>query len=88
MIAVFTGCDSNGGNKGNDGKAFEIPSYMKTRHQGEYDLIQPGNPSLGTSDLVIGHISITADDVTGYFTEPGRTPASGSSPGRTTAWRR
>ena len=79
MIAVFTGCDSNGGNKGNDGKAFEIPSYMKTRHQGEYDLIQPGNPSLGTSDLVIGHISITADDVTGYFTEPGRTPAFGTS---------
>lgn len=79
MVAVFTGCDPNGGNKGNDGKAFEIPSYMKTRHQGEYDLIQPGDPSLGTSDLVVGHISITADDVTGYFTEPGKTPAFGTS---------
>lgn len=81
MIALvaLTACSPNPGNNGNDGKAFEIPSYMKTRHQGEYDLIQPGDPSLGTSDLVVGHISITANDVTGYFTEPGRTPAFGTS---------
>lgn len=79
MVAAFTGCDPNGGNKGNDKNAFYIPADMKAKYQGEYDLIQPGDPSLGTSDLVIGHISITADDVSGYFEMPGRYPAFGTS---------
>ena len=63
MVAVFTGCDPNGGNKGNDDNAFRIPSDMK-QFTGEYTIMLPGDEKLGTEDSPAGTLTITEEDIT------------------------
>lgn len=63
MVAVFTGCDPNGGNKGNDENAFRIPSDMK-KFAGTYTIMLPGDPNLGTEDSPAGTLTITDGDIT------------------------
>ena len=66
------------GNNENDENAFEVPATMKAKYLGEYTLIQECNPEQGTEDFAVGHVSITADDITGYWEMPERSPLFGT----------